>query len=98
MKKMKYQVTLEAPLGIKDGMMTIEIDGIHISGILDIMKVQNLFSGITDNGICRISGTLKTHTHTVPYEANGTISDYTVSFMLVTERSNMRLTGSVYNE
>lgn len=97
MKSNTYTVTLETPVGIKKGTMTFEKEGSSISGVLSIMKERNPFSGTICGASCHIIGSLKTLVNTIPYEADGTITDEMLSFVILTDKHRLMLCGGAVN-
>lgn len=92
--KISHEVLLKTPTGTKRGKLSAELQENFVSGTLFIMNCENIFSGIIDKeGICHISGTLKTLFHSFSYEGNGVLTEQKVSLTLQTDRHKLRLSG-----
>lgn len=98
MKEYKYTVTLETFFGDKTGTMLFDVEDDSVKGILKIMQHENPFHGHISKEECHIIGSLKTLINTVHYEADGTVSENGISFILVTNKHRLLLTGGAENE
>lgn len=100
MKEYKYAVTLETFFRNKTGTMILNVaEGENnVEGVLKIMEHENPFHGHISGEDCHISGSLKTLVNTVHYEADGTVNEKGVSFVLVTHKHRLLLTGGAENE
>ncbi len=93
MKEYRYNVTLETFFGNKTGTMIVNAEGETVEGVLKIMQYENPFHGHIFKESCHIAGSLKTLTNTVYYEADGTVTEKNVSFVLVTSKHRLLLSG-----
>ncbi len=99
MNERKYNVCMFAPLGRRDGTMTIhETDG-EVNGWLDVMNHQNALSGqMSSDGQVTLSGTFQTLVNTVAYTATGTISGLNILLNLKTDSGiYYPVSGEEYN-
>ncbi|MGN1482047.1 hypothetical protein [Porcipelethomonas sp.] len=94
-KTNKYEIVLSSPIGDKKGMLTTEISGDKINGIINIMKYDNFFSGnVDEEGNCHISGALKTIIRNTEYKATGFLDSDKITLVLETDKRKLILTGT----
>lgn len=94
MTEQYYEIQLKTPLGIKRGTMFVKIRHGELSGILDVMKHAEAFSGtIEEDGTCCFTGHMVTIMRIISYEAAGVIDDRCVDLSLKGERNIFHITG-----
>lgn len=90
----QYNVLLHTPIGHRSGSMNVKIDGGRISGMLHVLKEAKPFQGKIDtSGHCSFKGNLVTLTRTIPYQAEGIITEKAIELSLEGENKCYRLTG-----
>lgn len=93
-KTLRYDIVLAAPIGDKNGELTVSIINDHIEGELIIMHNRNYFCGsIDDEGSCEISGNIKTLNDNVEYSGSGYINGENVTLILNTGNRKLLVTG-----
>lgn len=91
---MRYDVQLHTPLGKRSGKLEVKINGSYASGVLHILNRSEPFEGEIDpSGQCRFAGKLVTLTRTIPYQAEGRITEDVVELYLTGNTGCYRLTG-----
>jgi len=99
MEQINYLIELEAPIGIKHGKITAEIDGSEIAGILNVMNADNSFTGtIDENGCCKIVGSVRSLLYTLNYIATGMVTKEFISLALKTDKYILKITGGADSE
>lgn len=99
MRRRKYQVQMETPLGRRAGMMEVEIENHVVTGYLDVLSHAEPIAGsIQEGGRCCLTGRLITLLNVIPYTATGQITMDSVELLLTGGRNVFRLTGTPIQE
>lgn len=99
MKKGKYIIEMDTPIGPKFGIMKVCISGSMINGTLNLLEHSEPFSGtININGKCEIFGQIITLLRTIEYKAVGVITEKTVELSLQGDRNVFRIMGNAVKE
>lgn len=94
MSKQNYAITLDTPLGIRNGTLELEILGTKIDGYLSIFRSREFVIGeLADDGTCRLSGKFTTLMREFFYEATGHISRDNIALTLRSRQSVFPLKG-----
>ena len=94
MGKRKYQISMQTPLGVRYGTMSVTWAGRMLNGMLDILNHIEPFSGtIEENGDCRIHGRMITLVRNIEYTAVGKISPEFIQLTMRGERNTFELHG-----
>ena len=94
MQKNKYTVALMTPIGIRNGIMDIQIRGRTASGIIHILGKAQPFSGeIDEGGKCKFSGKIETLKRIIFYDAIGIVTRDKIELSLKGNAESFRLMG-----
>lgn len=90
-----YEITMQTRIGPRYGTMSVQCNEGEINGFLDLLEQHNFFSGSVDEqGVCQISGQLKTLMRTIFYSATGKITNDFVSLRLQAKNEEFKVTGT----
>lgn len=99
MKKRKYIITMNTPIGLRHGTILLILTDSCINGTLDLLEhSEPLYGSIDDNGNCKISGRLITLMRTIEYTAIGRITEKAIELSLRGERNIFKITGIAVTE
>lgn len=99
MKNIKYNITMNTPVGFKHGSINVFTADNCIIGTLNLLEHTEPFSGLIDSeGNCKVSGKLITLMHTIEYTATGQITDNTIELLLQGDQKTFRITGTAAAE
>lgn len=94
MAEQNYAITLDTPLGIRNGTLELEIFGTKINGYLSIFRSRESVAGeLAGDGACRLSGKFVTLMSEFFYEATGHISRDNIALTLRSGQSVFPLEG-----
>lgn len=90
----KYSVSLKTPMGLKKGVITLDVKGNSLSGSLEVFgKVNTFENGIVNGNNIKFSGVLQIPFGKIPYEVEGTIDGNKVKAIVKTAKSTMEAIG-----
>ena len=94
MKKRKYDITMNTPIGSRYGTINLILKDNCISGTLNLVEHSEPLSGSIDSdGNCKIYGNLITLMRTIEYTAIGRVSEKAIELSLQGERNIFKITG-----
>lgn len=94
-----YKVTINTPLGDRNGTLGISVTGNMLDGFIQILKSSKPISGVIDNdGNCNFSGHFDTATETLYFKAVGSIKETAVELILHSEGCQYKMNGSKEKE
>lgn len=94
METNSYDVEISTPLGVKNGIMKICINGDNITGTLDILGgVFPLCGKMLGKSTCEISGSFRTAMNTFYYRADGKLNKNGITLTMNGGISTYSLTG-----
>ena len=90
-----YNVCMNTPLGVRLGKLRVSsLTGV-LDGTLHLLEKAIPVSGEADQyGNCRLDGNLITLVQTIPFTANGTLTQHTVSLLLHSDQGEFKLNGT----
>lgn len=89
-----YDITINAPLGIRFGTMTFNCSDSEVTGTINAFGNHDNFTGqIDSNGEIEIKGKITSLINSVPYYAKGVINDCGLSLQLFTNKYSFAITG-----
>lgn len=92
-----YDVVMQTLLGQRHGTMLMKVHGNKIDGFLNILGNRTPFQGELDNnGVCILSGCIKTLVRTIEYEATGSADEKEIDLTLHGQRDIFHLNGIAY--
>ena len=92
-----YRITLRTPLGLRSGTMFFHHDSGNVNGWLSVMGQKVPFDGVLlPDGVCQLMGQLITTVRTIPYHAEGKVSDACLNLVLQSTRDHLTLTGTAF--
>ena len=98
-QEVAYDVTLNTPIGKRDGTAVLKQDGGEVTGVLKMLGAEKEFKGsIDENGGCQVSGKLKTLGREISYRASGVITGEMLDLTLRAGNFGYVLTGKRKDE
>lgn len=89
-----YDITINAPLGIRYGTMTLIFRDSEVTGKINAFGNHDDFTGqIDSNGEIEIKGKITSLLNSVSYYAKGVINDCGLSLQLFTNKYSFEITG-----
>ena len=89
-----YQIVMRTPIGAKHGKMTARVEGISVSGSIELLKHREPYTGtINDGGDCAITGQLVTLMRTLPFSGRGRINADSVFLSIEGGRERFEIEG-----
>lgn len=99
MKKRKYNITMNTPIGSRCGTINLTLEDNCINGTLDLLeKSEPLYGSMDSNGNCKIYGRLITLMRTIEYTAVGKITEESIELSFYGERNIFKITGTAIPE
>lgn len=99
MRELCYDIRMSVPLGIRIGIMTMEVNESDVSGILTVLGQSRAFSGKRDNqNRLEISGTIQSLLKEIHYVATGSFTEYEVRLDLQANDIHFRIAGTKRKE
>lgn len=95
----EYQIQMYTQLGVRKGTMQLQMNHGQINGTMTILKQTEPLQGTMDeNGVCHLSGRLVTLLNTIPFTAEGRITDKELELTLTGGTNRFRITGIVLQQ
>lgn len=90
-----HQIVMHTPLGQKQGQLQLEVQENKVFGYLNILgHTQPIHGRIEADGSCRLEGHIVTLMRTVPFIADGWVTDDAVSLTLRGDRNVFWIKGT----
>lgn len=90
-----YNIVMQTPLGEKKGILHLKINNEKVSGLLDILGKENLFTGEIDSDRRAIlNGSIETIVSTFKYTAKGYIHEDTINLTLYGRQGAFNISGT----
>lgn len=90
----KYNISMQTPIGRKQGTITVTTSDVTIKGSLDVLGHSEPFEGVIDaDGICSIKGKIVTLLRTVHYTATGRIDEKEVRLRVEAVKNTFEVIG-----
>ena len=94
MQNFAYDVTMDTLLGPRVGELLLTAEGGVCNGVLRLLCCANPIAGsLSEDGICRFSGSLLTPVRSRPFTASGRLCGEVLELMLQFGRMTCRLRG-----
>lgn len=90
-----YHIVMQTPLGEKKGTVHLNINIDRVSGRLNILGKENVFTGEIDiDGKCNLNGSIKTIVSTFEYTAEGYIHKESINLTLYGRKDVFYVSGT----
>ena len=90
----RYEVTLEVPLGKRQGAMCLRQQGKHLTGTLRLFGHEKpVWGEIESQGHCVLSGQLQTKFHCCDFVAAGSVGGHALQLVLQGDFGTYSMTG-----
>lgn len=92
----RYSIEMSAPIGLRRGALELMIRGGAVGGSLTLFRqTRDISSGGCRGGSIRFAGEMRTLMYSLPYTADGTVSDSAVELVFRTEKGCFPATGRI---
>lgn len=99
MKTLCYDIRMSVPLGIRIGIMTLEINGDDVSGTLSVLGHSRTFSGkCDDRNQLEINGSIQSLLKEIHYVATGSYTENELHLDLQANDLHFRIAGTKRKE
>lgn len=93
----QYAIEMQVPIGSRNGRIILEIYDEIISGTLTLFRqTLPIRAGKCIGNQVHFTGDMKTLLYTLPYQAEGTISNVSTELVFHTEKGRFPATGTVF--
>lgn len=90
-----YHIVMQTPLGEKKGIIHLNINIDRVTGCLNILGKENVFTGEIDiDGKCNLNGSIETIVSTFTYAAEGYIDKETINLTLYGSKDVFNVSGT----
>ncbi len=90
----KYVSSLNTPMGVINGAITLMSKNNNVQGMLEIMGMKNNFQGVrTAENECKFSGNFNTPLGNIEYNATCKVINDNLELLASTNKGNFKLMG-----